>query len=110
MCGFRSNHGSAYDLYSLDRAQRELRDFLGTRIENPAFRTEAKDALTNVRHWLGEKHLKIADFYLRIGNTRGERYHLESAAISYPETAAGQQAAARIGTLAESVDPGGARR
>jgi outer membrane protein assembly factor BamD (BamD/ComL family) len=105
MASFRLLVGPAYDLRSMLRAHNELQEFLNTRVENPAFRQEAVDALATVREWLGEKHLQIADFYHTIGNGQGERVHLQVAATTYPDTAAGEAAAARLPASSPTADP-----
>ncbi len=96
MASFEVLVGPRYDLAAMQQAHRELADFLAAPVENPQFAERARAALAQVREWLGEKHVAIADFYRRIGNPAGEQLHLEQAVGDFGDTAAGSRAAERL--------------
>lgn len=99
MCYFRRLQGPSYDLGEMTRARNELRDFLATPNENPKMNDQARAALAIVQEWLGEKHVRIADFYTTIQNRYGTVYHLRIAAKDFPDTAGGRVAAQRLQRL-----------
>ncbi len=69
--------GPDYDLERLENARRELAAYLAGKRPNPDFVEEARRALDRILYWIDEKHLIIADFYLRIDKPEGARFHLE---------------------------------
>lgn len=103
MAGYMSLVGPAYDLQRLDTVRRELEAFLATDAENVEYRREAEGALRTTRAWLGQKHVAIADFYARVDNRDGERYHLERAAADFADTEAGRDAKQRLATNAAAL-------
>jgi tetratricopeptide (TPR) repeat protein len=96
--------GPEYDLPSMYRARNELRDYLATAPERPEFRTTAAAAYEEVTGWVIERHRLDADFYRTIGNSYGERFHLETllqdAPADHPSAVAAQA------RLAELPPPG----
>lgn len=90
---FARLQGPDYDLDEMQRASRELEDFLADPPENPGFVAEAREALTTLREWQAERHLSIASFYRRIGNDPGYHSHLRKAAEGFRDTPAGTRAA-----------------
>lgn len=99
MCYFHRLQGPDYDLGEMTRARNELRDFLASPGENPKMVRQAQEALALVQEWLGEKHLRIADFYTTIDNRYGALHHLRIAAADYPDTAGGRLAEQRLRKL-----------
>ncbi|MBL8754995.1 MAG: outer membrane protein assembly factor BamD [Planctomycetes bacterium] len=75
-----SLEGPNYDLDSMQRGERELRDYLDGKPENPEFVATATAALARLRDWQVERHLFVASFYRRVANLPGELHHLELAA------------------------------
>jgi outer membrane protein assembly factor BamD (BamD/ComL family) len=75
-----SLEGPNYDLDSMQRGERELRDYLDGKTENPEFVRAATEALAKLRDWQVERHLFVASFYRRVANVPGELHHLDLAA------------------------------
>jgi tetratricopeptide (TPR) repeat protein len=98
---FARQQGPEYDFDRMQHASRELEAFLADPPENPGFVAEARLALATLREWQAERHLSVAAFYQRVGNVPGRELHLRLAADSFPETAAGQEASARLATGAD---------
>lgn len=93
---FHALFGPEYDFEELRLTRNELAGYLAGAPENPRFVAEAQAALAQVRTWIAERHVLIADFYRRVGNETGELRHLGEASADYPDTAAGQEARARL--------------
>ena len=85
-----SLQGADYDLAKMDHAVRELRDFLAETPENPSLVQTAQAALKKLREWQAQRHVQIAAFYRRVGNTPGQIYHLEIATGKEFEATAAQ--------------------
>ena len=107
MAGFRSLVGPDYDLQQLDTVRRELESFLASDAENQDYKREAEDALRTTRTWIARKHVKIADFYAKVDNPNGHRYHLQRAADEYADTEAGLEAKQRLGSWLGTPGSGG---
>jgi outer membrane protein assembly factor BamD (BamD/ComL family) len=75
-----SLRGPDYDLDGMQRAARELADFLRSPPENPEFVKRARDALQQLLAWQAQRHVQVADFYQRVGNEPGCLHHLALAA------------------------------
>jgi tetratricopeptide (TPR) repeat protein len=103
MCYYRALEGPDYDLGEMEKAKNELTDFLASRVENPAYRAAAEQALSTVRAWLARKHVLIADFYFEVGNQRGGRHHLRLAS-GYGDTAPGERARRRLAATRDRVE------
>jgi len=81
-----------YDRSQLLAARRELETWLGTHAGHELER-EVRVDLGDCLRRMAESDVLIADFYERVGNPHGERYHLERAARSARE--AGDEPRAR---------------
>lgn len=101
MSEFRVLHGPPYDQDQMERARNELRSFLANPPERPDFVAEASAALQVVVNWMAQRHVLIADFYRKLGNTWGERLHLQSASQQFPDTDAGRAAAERLAAMGD---------
>jgi outer membrane protein assembly factor BamD (BamD/ComL family) len=98
-----SLRGPEYDLEKMESASKELRAFLDNPPENPTFVAEATAALQRLLAWRAERHLRIAEFYRRVGNGPGEVEHLHAATVA--EFAATEAAAAARQRLSELGNP-----
>jgi len=99
--------GPDYDLDQMQLAARELRDFLRSNPENPEFVATAQGALKNLLEWQATRHQRIADFYQRVGNAKGRRFHLERAASDeFANTPAHDRAKAELGEAPGGAEPG----
>lgn len=101
-----SLQGPDYDLDRTEHATRELNTFLASQPENPELLAETRRALATLREWQVERHLTIADFYRRVGNVPGQRYHLELATREeFADVPAYARAVAERDALASSLQP-----
>ena len=101
-CRMRGAEGPAYDRNELLLARDLLERSLSTHPRGVA----AQDARADVvacREDLARAELFVADFYAGRGIAAGEQLRLANAAILYPDTAGGQEAAARLQAL--GLDP-----
>lgn len=95
-----SLQGPDYDLDKMNHAVRELNDFLASPPENPELVATARAALEQLREWRAARHLSIADFYRRVDNAPGERYHLGIASrVEFEGTPAHGEAVERLAEL-----------
>ncbi|MGE3175688.1 MAG: tol-pal system YbgF family protein [Planctomycetota bacterium] len=106
--------GPDYDLERMESATKELRVFLASPPENPQFVAEATAALAQLLDWRSERHVRIADFYRRVGNLPGEIEHLHLASTpEFATTAAADEARRRLAALGDpptlAAAPGGGR-
>ncbi|HEX6811303.1 MAG TPA: outer membrane protein assembly factor BamD [Planctomycetota bacterium] len=99
-----SLQGPDYDLDRMAHAVRELDGFLATKPESPQKVQQAEQARARLLEWQVERHLRIADFYERVGNLAGRRHHLDIAASNeFASTAAHGKAAAARDALERSL-------
>jgi outer membrane protein assembly factor BamD (BamD/ComL family) len=75
-----SIEGPDYDLDRMEHGQRELRDFLATKPENPEMVRAASAAVLQLLEWRITRHLFIASFYRQLENVPGQLHHLQLAA------------------------------
>ncbi|MBM3974929.1 MAG: outer membrane protein assembly factor BamD [Planctomycetes bacterium] len=75
-----SLEGPEYDQARMAEAERELRQYLAGKFENPTMNEVAEATTRSLVEWQLERELGIAAFYARIGNAAGELLHLERAA------------------------------
>jgi outer membrane protein assembly factor BamD (BamD/ComL family) len=94
--------GPRYDRNDLLRARELLERSLTTHPRGVAVR-EAREDFEQVLEMLAEAELIVADFYARRGVPVGEQLRLANAALAYPETQAGRQAAERLAALGIDV-------
>lgn len=103
-----SLQGPDYDLDRTEHAARELNTFLATQPENPELLAETERALATLRQWQVERHLTIADFYRRVDNVPGQRYHLELATRpEFADVPAYARAVAERDALLRALPPAG---
>jgi hypothetical protein len=72
--------GAEYDLDQIELATRELGVFLASKPENTDFVAQATAAQSRLLEMQAERHVLIARFYDRIGNSAGRLEHLQRAA------------------------------
>ncbi len=65
---------------------------------------EARADLVKVQDLLARGEVQVADFYAARGNVDGERLRLANAALLFPQTQAGQDAAIRLGRMGVSLE------
>lgn len=104
MSEFRVLHGPPYDMEQMERARNELRSFLQNPPERPDFVAEATAALQVVVNWTADRHVLVADFYKTLGNSFGERFHLQVASQQFPDTDSGRTAAQRLAAMGTGED------
>ncbi len=104
MSAFRRVRGPQYDLDQMIFARNELAHYLSLEPERPEFRRDAREGLAILERWIAERHVIIADFYRRVGNTTGERIHLGIAMRDFPTTDAGQRARDRLGPTTQHAE------
>lgn len=95
--------GPRYNQAELLRAQDLLRLSLREHPRGVAFR-EAREDLAAAREMMAEGELLIAEFYAARERGAGEQLKLANVALLYPDTRAGEIAAARLAAL--GVNPG----
>lgn len=101
-CRLRGAEGPAYDRNELLQARELLERSLSRHPRGVAVQ-DARADLATCRESLGRAELIVADFYAGRGVTSGEQLRLANAALLYPDTKAGQEAASRL--AAAGVDP-----
>jgi len=77
MATYNQLTGPDYDAEGLARAERELTAFLESDPKMQDYINEARQALATVVLWRNDKDMRIAKFYLTIGNDFGARYYLQ---------------------------------
>jgi outer membrane protein assembly factor BamD (BamD/ComL family) len=100
-----SLRGPDYDLYQMEIAVRELRDFLNNKPESPQMIAETEKALVKVLSWQIQRHLDIADFYNTLKNLDGERYHLQLATRREFQNTPGYKKAMARRTAFDAANP-----
>lgn len=108
MSQFFQLSGPEYDLQEIQLARQELLELLRNPPERPDFQASAQQALATVNLWISQRHLKIADYYARVGNLAGEKLHLERAMATGPDLEPGQAAAARLAAMQNPTPQGDA--
>ncbi len=94
-CLLKQSQGPAYDRTELLRAQDFFEESLRLYPKGVAIQRVREDLWT-VRNLLASYEVQVADFYQRRNQPQGERIRLVNAALLYPETNAGAQAALRL--------------
>lgn len=107
MARFNQLTGPDYDAEALAEAERELTAFLQSNPKMQDYINEARQALATVVLWRNDKDMRIAKFYITVGNDFGARYHLNRI-ISKPDAVNRKQALALLAGLgpARPLPPG----